>query len=120
MKMLKGFENWTEIERRVASDGSQRIVYKLGNYHITVTDANYMPGGISISARCIESSRYTPEIYVDTRHSKNDDFQTVSIQTSSWGALEIAEIDEVVKAYTEAQTVAHEIERAFPECFKVA
>lgn len=116
MKIPNGFENWTEVERYVSLTGKTRIRYQVGNYHIAVDEEDYMPGGVEFSVSPIGHSRYAPDIYVDTRYGEN--FQSIRIQTTSWGALEVSEIDEVVKAYTEAQTVAREIERAFPECFK--
>lgn len=119
MKALKGFENWTEVERYVSEKtGKTRVLYQVRNYRIAVVDADYLPGGIAFSVTPIDQSRYTPEIYVDARFGNA--FQAVHIQTTSWGALEISEIDKVVKAYTEAQELAREIERSFPECFKIA
>ena len=44
--------------------------------------------------------------------------QRITVQTTSWGALPVSEIDKVIGAYTEAQMVAREIYLAFPECFK--
>lgn len=105
MKMLT--EKWEEVKKMTAADGTQRAIYETGNYRVIVTDADYMPGGLEIMVRPIDPSRYTPEIYVDARFGS--DFQSVRIQTTSWGALEISEIDKVVKAYTEAQELAHEM-----------
>lgn len=118
MKMLEGFENWKLVEIKTTSDGSQKAIYELNDHRVIVTEADYMPGGLDIRVRAMSQSRYTPEIYVDTQY--NEDFQVVKIQTSSWGSLEASEIDKVVEAYTKAQAVAHEIERAFPQCFKAA
>jgi hypothetical protein len=112
---IRGFENWVEVNRQTADDGTQRVSFTAGNHRIVVTEASYMPGGLRIETYPLEQNRYTPSIYVDNGLRKN--FQTVSIQTSSWGALELGEIEKVVAAYTEATKIAHEIETAFPDCF---
>ena len=112
---MKNIKDWKEIARNEAEDGSVRVIYKLGGYHIIVSDASYMPGGYSISVEVIDRDSYLPCIYVSNRFGQA--VQTISIQTTSWGALEISEIDKVVEAYTAAKAVAQEIEKALPECF---
>lgn len=113
---MKNIQNWKEIKRREAADGSVQVIYEFGSYCIIVSDASYMPGGVSISAEAVDRDSYFPSIYIGS--SFGQEVQEIKIQTTSWGALEISEIDKVVAAYTEAQMVAHEIEKAFPECFK--
>lgn len=112
---MKNIKNWKEIKRNEAADGSVQVIYELNGYHIIVSDASYLPGGYSISAEAIDRDSYLPCIYVSSAFGQP--VQTISVQTTSWGALEISEIDKVVEAYKAAQTVAHEIEKAFPECF---
>lgn len=114
--MKNGFENWVEVKRQTAQDGTQRVIYAVGNHNVIVTDADYLPGGLDIRVRAMTITRYTPEIMVD-RTALEDKFQQVRIQTTSWGSLEVSEIDKVIAAYKEAQELAHEIERAFPQCF---
>jgi 2,4-dienoyl-CoA reductase-like NADH-dependent reductase (Old Yellow Enzyme family) len=113
---IRGFENWKEVVRQTADDGTQLAIFFAGSYRITVSEASYMPGGLRIDANLLSYEEYAPEIYVDDRHMT--DFQRVRIQTTSWGALEVSEIDKVIAAYAEAQKVAHEIEMTYPDCFK--
>ena len=75
-----------------------------------------MPGGLSITAYPINRDSYSPEIYVGA--SYGEAVQRITVQTTSWGALPVSEIDKVIGAYTESQMVAREIYLAFPECFK--
>jgi len=112
---MKEVKNWKEVERRKAEDGRVRIAYEFAGYYIFVADACYMPGGLKIEAEAIDQNSYRPSIYID--NSFGQQTQKIKIQTTSWGALEIDEIDKVLAGYTEAQTVAHEIKNAFPECF---
>lgn len=113
---MKKIQNWKEIEKREAADGSVQIYYEFKNYYIIVSDASYMPGGVSISANAIELDSYFPPIYVGSSFGQS--VQEIKIQTTSWGALAISEIDKVLECYAAAQMVAHEIEKAFPECFE--
>lgn len=115
-KMLKGFENWIEIEKCESETGEMRISYLVGGYYVTVDEAGYLPGGLSFIIRPADLNHYSPDIYVNARF--NEKVQSISIQTTSWGALSVSEIDTVIDAYKEAQKVAREIERAFPQCFK--
>lgn len=112
---MKNIKNWKVIKRNRATDGRVQVIYEFKCYRIIVSDANYMPGGYQISAEAIDRDSYLPSIYVSAQFGQT--VQTISVQTTSWGALEISEIDKVVEAYTMAQAVAHEIEKAFPECF---
>lgn len=112
---MKNIQNWKEIKRNEAEDGSVRVIYEFGGYYVIVSEASYMPGGYSISAEAVDRDSYYPSIYVDAPFGQK--VQEIKIQTTSWGALEISEIDKVLECYTAAQTVAHEIKNAFPECF---
>lgn len=112
---MKIIEKWNEVDRRQAGAG-MRVLYELGGYRIAVSDASYMPGGLSIIAYPINRDSYSPEIYVGA--SYGEAVQRITVQTTSWGALPVSEIDKVIGAYTEAQMVAREIYLAFPECFK--
>lgn len=112
---MKIIEKWNEVDRRQAGAGMQ-VLYELGGYRIAVSDAPYMPGGLSITAYPINRDSYSPEIYVGA--SYGEAVQQITVQTTSWGALPVSEIDKVIGAYTEAQMVAREIYLAFPECFK--
>ena len=112
---MKIIEKWNEVDRRQAGAGMQ-VLYELGGYRIAVSDASYMPGGLSITAYPINRDSYSPEIYVGA--SYGEAVQRITVQTTSWGALPVSEIDKVIGAYTEAQMVAREIYLAFPECFK--
>ena len=119
MMTNKGFENWKMADHKTAPDGRQMMAYELDgldDYGVTVIDADYMPGGLRIEVRTLHKNRYTLDVYVDSEF--DNDVQTIRIQTSGWGAMESSEIDKVVAAYTAAQKLAHEIERAFPQCFK--
>lgn len=113
---MKKIQNWKEIKRQEAADGNVRVIYELCGYGIIVSDASYMPGGVSISAEALDRDSYFPEIYINSSFGMS--VQEIKIQTTSWGALEISEIDKVMEGYKAAQMVAHEIENAFPECFK--
>lgn len=113
---MKIIEKWNEVDRRQAGAGMQ-VLYELGGYRIAVSDASYMPGGLDITVTPAHPDSYSPEIYVGA--SYGEAVQSIRIQTTSWGALDVQEIDKVIGAYTEAQMVAREISLAFPECFKV-
>lgn len=113
---MKIIEKWSEIKRQQAGS-EMRVLYELGSYHIAVADASYMPGGLDITVTPAHPDSYSPEIYVGA--SYGEAVQSIRIQTTSWGALDVQEIDKVIGAYTEAQMVAREISLAFPECFKV-
>ena len=112
---MKIIEKWNEVDRRQAGAGMQ-VLYELGSYRIAVSDASYMPGGLSITVYPAHHGSYSPEIYVGA--SYGEAVQRITVQTTSWGALPVSEIDKVIGAYTEAQMVAREIYLAFPECFK--
>lgn len=116
---MKKIETWKEIERRGArfplQDGGVQVIYEFENYYIYVSDASYMPGGVSIYAEAIDRDSYFPSIYIESSFGQK--VQEIKIQTTSWGALEISEIDKVIDCYKSAQLVAHEIKEAFPECF---
>ena len=60
---MKIIEKWNEVDRRQAGAGMQ-VLYELGGYRIAVSDASYMPGGLSITAYPINRDSYSPEIYV--------------------------------------------------------
>lgn len=112
---MKNITNWNELERRKATNGDIRVMYELRNYYIIVSDANYLPGGYSISARPVTRDSYSPSIYIDATFET--DVQEIKIQTTSYGSLDISEIDNFVECYKNAQAVAQEIKSAFPECF---
>lgn len=97
---MKIIEKWNEVDRRQAGAGMQ-VLYELGGYRIAVSDASYMPGGLSITAYPINRDSYSPEIYVGA--SYGEAVQRITVQTTSWGALPVSEIDKVIGAYTEAQ-----------------
>ena len=113
---MKIIHDWKIIKQQAAS-GKVRagVIYELGGYEVVTVEADFLPGGVSISARPIDGSGYLPEIYTNS-HFKG--FQELTIQTTSWGALSISEIDKVLEAYMKAQLVAKTIEGAFPECFR--
>lgn len=112
---MKNIKNWNEIARREAANGDVQVVYEFGNYRIIVSDASYLPGGFSISADPINHDSYFPSIYVNS--SFGADVQEIKIQTTSYGALDVSEIDVFMECCKAAQVVAHEIKVAFPECF---
>lgn len=112
---IKGYKDWTEVARNTCDDGTQTIVYKTKTHHIYVFEAPYMPGGLRIYASPICKCMYAPEIYIGD--SLGEKFQHIRIGTTSFGSLEVAEIDKLIAAYAEAQLAAREIEEAFPQCF---
>lgn len=112
---MKIIEKWNEVKRQQVG-AEMRVLYELGSYRIAVSDASYMPGGLDITVAPLYPDSYSPEIYVEA--SYGEAAQSIRIQTTSWGALPVSEIDKVIGAYTEAQMVAREIYLAFPECFK--
>ena len=112
---MKKVEGWNEIERLTASNGDVRVVYEFMGYRIVVSEADYMPGGYDISAYPVDMDSYFPSIYIGSHYGLKT--QEVKIQTTSYGALEISKIDKLMACLEAAQAVAHEIERAFPECF---
>ena len=112
---MKKVEGWNEIEKLTASNGDVRVVYEFMGYRIVVSDADYMPGEYDISAYPVDMDSYFPSIYIGSHYGLKT--QEVKIQTTSYGALEISEIDKLMACLEAAQAVAHEIERAFPECF---
>lgn len=81
---MKIIEKWNEVDRRQAGAGMQ-VLYELGGYRIAVSDASYMPGGLSITAYPINRDSYSPEIYVGA--SYGEAVQRITVQTTSWGAL---------------------------------
>lgn len=66
---MKIIEKWNEVDRRQAGAGMQ-VLYELGGYRIAVSDASYMPGGLSITAYPINRDSYSPEIYVGQATAK--------------------------------------------------
>ena len=56
---MKIIEKWNEVDRRQAGAGMQ-VLYELGGYRIAVSDASYMPGGLSITAYPINRDSYSP------------------------------------------------------------
>lgn len=112
---MKKIEGWNEIERLTAPSGDIRVMYEFMGYRIIVSDADYMPGGYDISAYPADMGSYFPSIYIGSHYGLKT--QEVKIQTTSYGALEISEIDKLMSCLMAAQAVAHEIEKAFPECF---
>lgn len=114
---MKYIKNWNEIKRLEGEGGKMAVIYELDGYRVRVADASYNTGGYDISVTPIEKSKgsYLPDIYVGEHNGRG--FQEISIQTTSYGALKPSEIDKVIKGYQTAQSVAREIEAAFPECF---
>lgn len=55
---MKIIEKWNEVDRRQAGAGMQ-VLYELGGYRIAVSDASYMPGGLSITAYPINRDSYS-------------------------------------------------------------
>lgn len=124
---MKYIKRWIMEQEREAKDGSVQVLYKVGSYHVAVSESDYEPGGYSFSVKPIDRKSYCPEIYVDTRMAPRmvgdllmggELRQEITIQTTSWGPLDSEKLHEVIKAYTEARIVAEEIQMAFPECFK--
>ena len=66
---MKIIEKWNEVDRRQAGAGMQ-VLYELGGYRIAVSDASYMPGGLSITAYPINRDSYSPEIYVGASYGE--------------------------------------------------
>lgn len=112
---MKNIQNWKEIERNEAADGDIQVIYEFDGYRIIVSDASYLPGGVSILVEAMDRDSRYPEIYINSSFGMS--VQNIKIQTSSWGALEISEINKIVEGYKAAQMVAYEIQKAFPECF---
>lgn len=114
---MKNIQHWKELKRSMAPDGRICVLYEFQGYKIRVAECDCFPGGYSFSAEPIDTSRrsYFPSLSIGEHHGAG--YQSIEIQTTSWGALELTEIDKMLYAYKKAQIVAHEIEAEFPECF---
>lgn len=95
--------------KRLEKENSVHIIYEVNNYTVIY---NKYEWGIQIGITPDFKFDYLPEIYFDNDllGEKPTRFR---IQTTSYGALEVEEIDKVVEGYRIAQKTVKEIVEFF-------
>lgn len=105
------------VSKKEKADEGRRFVraeYSIGGYAVAVLDTFYSDGTSrrEISCRALERGRYLPEIYYrDTWYGEETSF--FEIQTTSYGALDMAEFGKFVEAQRVAIEVVETLNREF-------
>lgn len=92
----------------VTSDKYSKDIYE--NSFYTVEEINNKWG---YSYNCTTKDKYIPDIYIKSNLDDNSLIDFISIQTTSYGTMEVEEIEKVIKGYQIAVETVKQLKEIF-------